>query len=126
MCRRFVADLGSGVEVSDAGLTGTGRFRALKLRGSFRMLLSLGSPVVPFALFVGSSFSYKVANPKQGALIMTWLLGYQVGLAGLGLDFGFMKAKMSQIPSQREPLAPRRYRDPQGQRRPQSPPILEP
>ena len=39
--------------------------------------LLLGSPVVPFTLFFGSGFPYKIPNPKKGALIIIWLLGYQ-------------------------------------------------
>ena len=35
----------------------------------------LGSPVVPFTLFVGSGFLFQVTNQKQCALIIIWLLG---------------------------------------------------
>ena len=38
----------------------------------------LGSPVVPFLLLLGSGFPCKVTNPQKGALIVIWLLGYQV------------------------------------------------
>ena len=41
------------------------------------MFEALSSPVVPFAPFFGSGFPYKVTNPKQGALIIIWLLGYE-------------------------------------------------
>ena len=46
---------------------------------SFKEVHRLGSPVVPFTLFWGSRFPYKVTNPKRGALIRIWLLGYEVG-----------------------------------------------
>ena len=44
---------------------------------------SLGSPVVPFSLFLVSRFPYEVTIPKKGALIVRWLLGYQ-GLKSTG------------------------------------------
>ena len=39
--------------------------------------MCLGSPLVPFTLFFGYGSPYKVTNPKKGALIKIWLLGYQ-------------------------------------------------
>ena len=39
--------------------------------------------MVPFFPVLGSRFPYKVANPKKGALIIVWLLGYQVLLNAL-------------------------------------------
>ena len=42
----------------------------------FLMKLLTCSPVVPFFPFFGSRFLYKVTNPKKGALIMIWVLGY--------------------------------------------------
>ena len=42
------------------------------------MGLVLGSPVVPITLFLGSGVPYIRTNPKKGALITTWLLGYEV------------------------------------------------
>ena len=36
----------------------------------------LGSPVVPFSLFLFQGSLNKVTNPKKGALIIIWLLGY--------------------------------------------------
>ena len=40
---------------------------------------TLGSPLVPFALFfLGCGIPYKIRQPqKNGALIIIWLLGYQ-------------------------------------------------
>ena len=40
--------------------------------------LSVGSPVVPFTLCFGDGFPYNITNPNKGALIVIWLLGYQV------------------------------------------------
>ena len=45
--------------------------------------LGLGSPVILLAQwyplpFFGSGFPYTATNPKQGALIVIWLRGYQV------------------------------------------------
>ena len=49
--------------------------------------LYLGSPVVPFTLFFGYGFPYKVTNPKKGALIIRWLPGCQgMGTWTLGVS----------------------------------------
>ena len=58
------------------GVLGGLGFRAWGLGSSCRGSVFSGSPVVPLCLFVGSRLSSKGANPKKGALIVIWLLGY--------------------------------------------------
>ena len=41
---------------------------AMSCRLNIDTNMLLGSPVVPFTLFWGSGFPYKVTNPKKGAL----------------------------------------------------------
>ena len=49
--------------------------RSSKADGS--EFVHLGCPVVPFYPFF-QGFPYKIANPKKGALVIIWLLGYHL------------------------------------------------
>ena len=59
-------------QASDFPARGGGPARRGAL-GMFPPYDALGSPVVPFTLFFGYGFPYKITNPKKGALIVIWL-----------------------------------------------------
>ena len=82
--------------------------RSIKRGARFIEAMQLGSPEVPYGVFCfflgggGEGFGgvlgslNKIANAKKGALIVTWLLGYQGSvMMAAGLDAGATASRMA-------------------------------